>query len=232
MKAKLKHYALRLTITVSAAILILVLSRFYLHLNPEDVKGWMESIGFLGPVVLLLVFAVRPYLLIPLPVVAIAAGFLFGHWLGALLIFLGAVLGAAVSFFTKRRKAGDLDLGDKNMEELDKIKEELEEHGFKFLLMLRLIPVLHYDLLTSLSARMEVGWRQYLGATLLGTIPRAVLLGFFGSSILSFEPVKMIILGAVALVIAVLGYVLKRKVEDEFDTEELKEETKQLQPPL
>lgn len=232
MKEKLKHYALRVAITVSAAILILVLSRFYLHLSPEEVKGWMESIGFLGPVVLLLVFAVRPYLLVPLPVVAIAAGFLFGHWLGALLIFLGAVLGASVSFFTTRRRTGDLNLDEKNMEEMDKIKEELEEHGFKFLLMLRLIPVLHYDLLTSLSARMNVGWRQYLGATLLGTIPRAVLLGFFGSSILSFEPVKMIILGAVALVIAVLGYVLKRKVEDEFDTEELKEETKQLQPPL
>ncbi|GEK58919.1 TVP38/TMEM64 family protein [Marinococcus halophilus] len=232
MKAKLKHYALRLTITVGAAILLLMLSRFYLHLNPEDVKGWMESIGFFGPVVLLLLFVIRPYLLIPLPVIAVAAGFLFGHWLGAVLIFLGAVLGATVSFFTKRRKAGDLDLGDKNMEELDKIKEELEDHGFKFLLMLRLIPVLHYDLLTSLSARLDVGWRQYLGATVIGTIPRAVLLGFFGSSILSFEPLKMIILGVVAVVIAVLGFVLKQNVENKFDTEELKEETKQLQPPV
>lgn len=43
---------------------------------------------------------------------------------------------------------------------------------------------------------------------------------------------KMIILGVIAVVIAVLGYVLKRRVEDEFDTEELKEETKQLQPPV
>ncbi|MDZ5782640.1 TVP38/TMEM64 family protein [Marinococcus luteus] len=232
MKTKLKHYALRLTITVSAAILILLLSRFYLHLNPEDVKGWMESIGFFGPVVVLLLFAVRPYLLVPLPIFAVAVGFFFGHWLGALLIFLGAVLGASVSFFTKRRKAGDLNLDEKNMEELDKIKEELEDHGFKFLLMLRLIPVLHYDLLTSLSARMDVGWGQYLGATALGTIPRAVLLGFFGSSILSFDPMKMIILGVLAVVIAVLGYVLKRRVEDEFDTEELKEETKQLEPPV
>lgn len=232
MKTKLKQYALRLSITVSIAALLLVLSQFYIDLHPEHVKEEMRNIGILGPLLLLLIFAVRPYLLVPLPIIAVAAGFLFGQWLGTVLIFLGAVLGASISFFVKRRKKKRLRLDEKNMDEMENIKEELESNGFKFLLMLRLIPVLHYDLPTSLSARMNVGWPQYLGATMIGTLPRAVLLGFFGSSLLAIDPWKMIVLCSAAAGVAGIGYILKRNMENKFNKRELKEEAKKLQPPV
>lgn len=118
------------------------------------------------------------------------------------------------------------------MEEMESVKEEIEHHGFKFLLMLRLIPVLHYDLPASISARMNVGWAQYLGATMIGTLPRAVLLGFFGSSLLALYPWKLIVLAVVATGIASLGYTLKKHMEHTFDKKELKEEAKRFQPPV
>lgn len=132
MKTKLKQYALRLSITVSIAALLLVLSRFYIDLHPAHVKEEMRNIGVLGPVLLLLIFAVRPYLLLPLPIIAVAAGFFFGQWLGTLLIFLGAVLGASISFFVKRRKKKRIRLDDKNMEEMEILKKSLKTMASNF----------------------------------------------------------------------------------------------------
>lgn len=206
--------------------IILALNHYFFKIDPKDITNWINGFGVWVPIIVLGVFTVRPFTLIPLSIVAVATGFLFGPYMGTMYIVLGTVLGAASSFLVMRILFSDSKIQDENKENIRALKENLEEHGFKFVLMLRLTPVLNFDLLTFICAKTKVDFWKYIAATAIGTIPGSAMFGFFGSSLLSFNPVNLIVLGGVVVLLFALGFILKRHLESKFDLEELKKEIK------
>src|SRR5207249_9952898 len=90
-----------------AVVLVSVLSRFFpvvdfVDVLQERVMGW----GPWGAIYYPLLFAVCNILLLPGGVLAVGGGFFFGLWWGFLVVFVGNILAAAISFALSRWIAG------------------------------------------------------------------------------------------------------------------------------
>ena len=117
-------------------------------------------------------------------VLTLAGGAAFGFWWGALLNTLGANLGATGAFWLARwlgRDGVHALLGGR-VAGMDRITHQ---SGFAWLLRLRLIPVVPFNLLNFASGLTAIPWRTYAAATALGIVPGTLVYTFFADAILS-----------------------------------------------
>lgn len=75
--------------------------------NVESLRDWAGGFGAAGPLVLIAIMALRPFLLLPNWLVLIACGMLFGPWLGTLCGAVGGWLGALLFFGIARALGRD-----------------------------------------------------------------------------------------------------------------------------
>lgn len=228
MNRKLRNFIIKIAVLISIAGLFLLLNKMYFNLKPEDIQKWVEGFGIWAPVIFMGIFAVRPFTLIPLSIIALSSGLIFGPYMGTLYNIIGTVIGAATSFAAIRIFMDEVHIKDDSKQTLKECKNDLEENGFKSVLMLRLIPALNFDLLTFFCAKMRVVWWKFLLATMVGTIPGSFMFGYFGSSLLKLKPLNLFILAGVLLVMVGLAYLMKRKIGEKYDLDELKDEMKEL----
>src|SRR6266571_2047555 len=98
---------------------------------------------------------------------------------GALLKLLGANLGASAAFWVARllgREGLHALLGDRLSAGLDRLAHQA---GFAWLLRLRLIPIVPFNLLNFASGLTALPWRTYAAATAIGVIPATLVYTFF-----------------------------------------------------
>ena len=117
-------------------------------------------------------------------VLTLLGGAVFGFGWGALLNTLGANLGATAAFWLARRLGRDglkAFFGDR-LAGLDRLTEQA---GFAWLLRLRLIPVVPFNLLNFTSGLTALPWRTYAAATAVGILPGTLIYTFFADAILS-----------------------------------------------
>ena len=111
-------------------------------------------------------------------------GVVFGFWWGTLLNTLGANLGATAAFWLARRLGRDglQALFGNRLAGLDRLTQQA---GFAWLLRLRLIPVVPFNLLNFTSGLTALPWRTYAAATALGILPATLVYTFFADAILA-----------------------------------------------
>ncbi|MBX9699588.1 MAG: VTT domain-containing protein, partial [Acetobacteraceae bacterium] len=110
-------------------------------------------------------------------VMSLAAGFLFGPWIGTGIAVMAASAGACLVFLGARHALGHT-LAERGGPLLAKVGEELRRDGFWYLLSLRLIPVVPFWLANLAPALAGMPFRGYALATLIGIIPgTAVFVG-------------------------------------------------------
>jgi len=117
-------------------------------------------------------------------VLTLAGGAVFGFWWGALLNLVGANLGASAAFWIARllgREGLQALLGSR-LGGLDRLAQQV---GFAWLLRLRLIPVVPFNLLNFASGLTALPWRTYAAATAVGIVPATLVYTFFADALLS-----------------------------------------------
>ncbi len=102
--------------------------------------------------------------------VSVAAGLLFGLWLGFLGVFLGAVIGATALFLIVRTALGDA-LRRKAGPWLTRFERGFRADEFHYLLALRLIPVFPFWVVNIAPALLGMRPRNFILATAIGIIP-------------------------------------------------------------
>jgi uncharacterized membrane protein YdjX (TVP38/TMEM64 family) len=71
--------------------------------NPEQVRGWVETLGPLGPLGLIALNALQVVVaFVPGPVVQVVAGYLFGWFQGAILGLVGMIIGGTLAVLLAR----------------------------------------------------------------------------------------------------------------------------------
>jgi uncharacterized membrane protein YdjX (TVP38/TMEM64 family) len=116
-------------------------------------------------------------------VLTLAGGAVFGFWWGALLNSLGANLGATAAFWLARwlgRDGLNAVLGGR----LAGIDRVTQRSGFAWLLRLRLIPIVPFNLLNFASGLTAMPWPTYVVATAIGIVPGTLVYTFFADAIL------------------------------------------------
>lgn len=141
---------------------------------------WVEGMGTLGAFVFVAGYAAATVAFVPGSLLTMAAGAVFGIWRGVALVFLGAVLGSTAAFLVGRYVArGAVERrirGDARFEALDR---NVEREGLKLVFLLRLTPVMPYNLLNYALGVTRVRLSHYvLGA--FGMLPGTLLYVYSG----------------------------------------------------
>ena len=145
-------------------------------------QDWIKSLGLLGPIVFALLYVIATVLLIPGSALTLAAGAIFGLWVGAVTVIVGANFGALCSFWlarTKlRAKVSEWAAGNPKFAALDRA---IGQNGFKMVTLTRLSPAFPFTLLNYLLGLTSVRTGSYVLANLLGMLPATFLYVYFGS---------------------------------------------------
>ena len=154
--------------------------------TPESVKDFVLRFGMWAPIIFMSIYALRGVILvIPVGVMSLAGGLVWGKWLGTVYILIGATAGACLSFLVARYFGRSFIENSKLLKQ-DKIKsfdEGIEKNGFRFILFVRLIPLFQYDAVNFGSGLSKITLRDYALATFIGMIPGGFINALLGSSL-------------------------------------------------
>lgn len=173
------------------------------RLTPESIRNLIISFGWWGPVVYIIMYTLRPLLLFPAIILTLAGGLAFGPWWGTLYVVIGGLLGACLCFVIARA------LGQEKMKkylgdfpQMQAFDAQAVEHGFRTILVMRIVPIFPYDPVSYLAGLSKMKFRDYAAATGIGMIP-----GAFAYNVLGYSLTDMLsptFLMAVALVAIVM----------------------------
>jgi uncharacterized membrane protein YdjX (TVP38/TMEM64 family) len=101
---------------------------------------------------------------------SLTMGFIFGRWVGTLLVVIAATVGATIVFVAARYLFADA--ARQRMGALgERINAGFTENAFSYLLFLRLVPAFPFFLVNLAPAFTSMPVRTYVLATLIGIIP-------------------------------------------------------------
>lgn len=179
-------------------------------LDAESLEAFMRGLGAWGPIAIVALMVLHTFVPFPAELVALGAGALFGVAMGSALVWLGAMLGAALAFALARwlgRPFVAAMLSQKGLERLD---AWTERQGAVSLLAARLAPVVAFNLVNYAAGLTAVRWPVFLWTTAIGILPITVVCAAFGASMRALDwRVTAALLAAAALTLAA-GWALAR----------------------
>ena len=143
-----------------------------------------------GPLLYILIYALRPLIFFSAAVLTIASGAIFGAGsivnlaLAVLYTVIGSNLSATVAYYVGRFFGqGLLTEGDgENSGLLQRYADRMRQNSFETILIMRFI-FLPYDLVNYLAGILRIDWKAFILASLLGSIPGTIAFVSFGASI-------------------------------------------------
>ncbi|MFD1706383.1 TVP38/TMEM64 family protein [Siminovitchia sediminis] len=166
----------------------------------------MQGSGPLAPLMFILFHVVRQFTFIPVALVCMAGGMLFGSILGTLYSMTGLLLLSALFYFVIRRIP-------RTYQKLMNIKHRWFGPHTKMtvgqIAVLRLIPFFHYQLLNLCLLERRPDFRGFIKGSVATNLPLAFFYTVFGEYITQFsaEIGVLIILG-----LLILFYLLREKM--------------------
>jgi uncharacterized membrane protein YdjX (TVP38/TMEM64 family) len=137
-------------------------------------------------------------------IMTLAAGAVFGPFMGTVYAGIAATIGATLAFLVTRYLLRDMVL-NKFSSRLDGMNRELEQRGFNYLLFLRLVPLFPFFLINLAAGLTRLPLRSFFMATLLGIIPGGFVFANAGASLASIESLSGIMSPRVIGSFALLG---------------------------
>ncbi len=141
-----------------------------------ELRGWIDGLGWLGPVAFVLIYAVAVVAAIPGSAMTVVAGALFGAVTGVIVVSIAATLGAALSFLVARYVAREPIArrlsGTAAFRRLDDLTEH---HGATIVALTRLVPIFPFNLLNYGFGLTKVRFWTYVFWSWLCMLPGTVL---------------------------------------------------------
>ncbi len=171
------------------ALWTVVLAVFWLYVQRQDeslvelFQGWLEFLqgDATGPLLFLIIYLVRPFLLVPITLLTVASGFLFGALWGSFYALVASLLSTALAYLFGRYLVGDrasFSLGAT-------FTERLRTRAFETVLLSRFL-LLPGDLVNYAAGALRISFAAFMLATLIGGIP-GLLIGVLAGASLEGE---------------------------------------------
>lgn len=219
---KPSNWTVFLFLAAFLAIIGLAARSFYSQypvLNSENLDLFIRSFGPWAFLVFALAYLVASPIPFMAPLLSATAGLLFGPIPGALLAILIAALTSLVPFMISRH------LGREGVEsklkgtKIDDIYRKLNSgNGFSFVLLLRLVPILPWEVQNYIAGVTRVAIPTYFAATILGSAPLTICLAILGAAFRrprSWEFIGAIFLTAFVLVTPIVVFAIRNRKQSE-----------------
>ncbi len=149
----------------------------------DALRDWIAAAGSFGVVLFALAYALATVLLIPGSIRTIAAGMLFGVTLGAFAAWSGAVLGAALAFLVGRHFVRlRIENITRDSRKFQLIDEAICRHGWKIIALMRLSPLIPFNLSNYFYGVTNVGFWPYVLASAAGMLPGTLFYAYLGAA--------------------------------------------------
>ena len=148
-----------------------------------EFNQWIAQLGILGVVLFMAVYIVATVLFFPASVLTIGAGFVFGVLAGTVIVSVSATIGAALAFLIARYLArGKIEQKVSSNQKFKQIDRAIGEQGAKLVFLLRLSPLIPFNVSNYFYGLTAVRFWPYVLASWIGTFPGTLLYVYLGAA--------------------------------------------------
>ncbi|WP_088105490.1 TVP38/TMEM64 family protein [Halalkalibacter urbisdiaboli] len=204
---------------IGALIVVLILlwtNLTFLDIDPDEFRNWILSFGWFAPLFYIVLYTIRPLILFPASIFTIVGGLAFGVTFGIIFALIGATSGAIFSFFVARKVSSRF-MKKKWTGVAETIESQLKVRGFLYILALRLMPVINFDLISYVSGFSNVRFKPYFFATFFGIIPGTIAYNLLGASFVEQNPLTIILAILMFIILILIPLILRRKFKGKLD---------------
>lgn len=206
---------------LAAVVTVMVLAKvFGVGEYLKVLQGWIRDLGFWGPLVFILLYALATVAALPGSVMSVFAGAVFGPVIGVAAVIVGATLGASLAFLVARYFARDAVASWLSTKEKFRQLDDLtERRGAIMVAVTRLVPLFPFNLLNYGFGLTRVPFWTYVGWSFLCMLPGTVLYVVGASAVTEAIAegrvpwVLVFVVAAILLIITFLARFAKRRIQ-------------------
>lgn len=182
----------------------------------EQIRSFVLGFGLYAPLVFILLFTFAPLIFFPDGILALAGGLIFGFAWGSFYIILGALCGGTLSFYLARLY-GNTMREKLSHEKLINFQKSVQKHGFIMILLLRLVPLVPFNIISYSAGFSTIRYRDFFFATLLGMTPGVLVYANIGAQSLDFGSREFYIAVGLLIALVVISMALKQWVKKRIE---------------
>lgn len=200
-------------------IIILVVSILsYKYINLQVLEKYIADFGIAAPIIYIISFIILPIFFFPVPVLALVAGILFGVVNGSIYTIIGALINSAIMYYLSLFFTSNIKNKINSKIKNDKIKNAMlgnnQKSLFILFFVLRLIPLVSYNIVNYISGLTKIKISTYLISTFLGITPGTIVFLNAGSKLKDVNSIEFLyaiifLIALIILSIALLKFYIK-----------------------
>jgi uncharacterized membrane protein YdjX (TVP38/TMEM64 family) len=170
----------RAFVVVAGCVVLLVIGRT-LGGHVPRFTAFVNGLGPWGPIAFIAGYIVAAVFFVPVSLLTLAAGAIFGFGLGLAYVMIGAVISASLSFFISRYGArGAVERRLADSPRFQAIDRAVGDQGLRVVLLLRLSPVFPFFLMNYALGLTRVQFVDY-AMGLIGMLPATAFYVYYGT---------------------------------------------------
>lgn len=154
----------------------------------ERTHQYFKEFGILGPLAIIVFIILQMFLIIfPSWLPIIIAVMAYGFWLGILISLIGVTLASTLGYYIGiKLKSVFLNkmVGEKNLEKMD---FWISNYAFGSVVLFRISPFLSNDAISFIAGMLEMKYKRFIIATLVGMVPLSIAVAYFSRDISTLE---------------------------------------------
>jgi uncharacterized membrane protein YdjX (TVP38/TMEM64 family) len=173
----------------AAALWLAMIGGAYAYINANNLslgEALQQLIRLMqtpiGPLIYLLLYAIRPLLFFSAVVLTVSAGAIFGPVLGVIYTVIAANISATIAYLLGRFFGNDVIDESKTEGLVQSYAGRMRRNSFETILIMRFI-FLPYDLVNYLAGFLKIRYTPFILATILGSIPGTVTFVLAGAAV-------------------------------------------------
>ncbi|GLJ06688.1 hypothetical protein SUGI_0045240 [Cryptomeria japonica] len=184
--------AVTLACVVKAIVALLVVSAFFVACFTLPIEKilknflvWIDTnLGHWGPLVLTLSYIPLTVLGVPAFILTLGGGYLFGLPIGFIADSVGSILGAIAAFLIGKMVGRQHVMSVlKDYPKLQAIDTAIRRSGFKIVFLLRLAPLVPFNIVNYLLSVTPISIQDYILASWMGMVPITLFFVYIGTTI-------------------------------------------------
>lgn len=178
----------RIILVMGGALFIILIWSYYKQgaFNPAVIQEYKKShpIGALS--LYLLIYAISVVAALPSMPLNLAAGYLWGGVWGGIYATAGVTVGGWISFLAARLVVGQPMNFNSENQTLNRIQSQFKKNGWKFVVFIRLNPILPTGPLNYLLGMTSLSHKMFICATFFGLLAPSIAVAYIGDVLQTF----------------------------------------------
>jgi len=214
-------------ITIIVLMRVFGLTKYISIQNIQKLNEWIKGFGSLGPIIYIAMYILSCVFFLPGIPITVLGGIAFGAFMGIIYVSMGSTLGATAAFLIARYAARSMveDWIKKN-ERLSKIDEGVRKHGWRMLMITRLVPIFPFNVQNYVYGITNISLWTYVFVSWICMLPGAAAYVIAGGALVSGKGdikktiMYLAIAGVFFVIVSLIPGMIKKRYKDVVEEEQ------------